>query len=185
MFFKTIKIIFILLCFCVFSTEVFSAEDPSGFSEIRGLAIVHIKSKHLHVKNHMGVIVTPDAVQFFLIDDFGGIPLVVDFDKNKLRFRSPDEEKTTKSKNLKKVLSLPLKKQDFLDFLNYNYSKKFIRLWEENQESWQKSRQQKLKMIFTNFKSSLPSQSFFPHTLRIEYKKYFLEIKWQKIEFIK
>lgn len=151
-------------------------------ASLKGLALVHLHSKKINKEFNVGLFLSRDRVDFFAIDDFGGVPFTIAFDGDRLTIASPEGAMETGAGGVKKLLSLPVKRDEFLAVLNYDKPRDFNRRHEADGEFWQDPKNKKLSIVFADFRKFDVTQPELPMKIRIAHKKYFFELTWQKIE---
>lgn len=154
------------------------------FSGRKGVAVVHVHSKRINQEFSVGVFLRGNDVRFFAIDDFGGVPFGVQFDRNKLVVTQGDSGIVAGGRRVKAFLSLPVDRGGFLAVLNHEKPVDFVRLAEDDIETWRHVKRKHLKVIFDGFGACGRVPERFPLHLKMEHKKHFFEMTWQTCESI-
>lgn len=156
-----------------------------GHLSRKGLAVVHVHSRHINREFTVGIFLALDNVRFLGIDDFGGVPFVMGFDRDKLTLLENREMIQTGSGTVKKLLSMPVKRDEFLSLLNYHdLSRNFVRQDTAGQKIWRHKKKKNMRAVFDDFRSCGEDKKLFPHRLKLSYKKYFFSLAWQKCESV-
>ena len=173
--------VFLLCLCCLFPTFNVSAQMPG--TSLKGLALVHIKSRRVKDQSFQQAVVIRDGdARFIGLDDFGGIAFELTFEGWQMRLDLPGTSVKASSKKLKKLLSLPVSKQDFLAILTHNKPDAWILRRENDAEVWQYLRHKKLQVTFSDFMLG-PVETNYPKHIVISYKDHLFELKWLNVEF--
>lgn len=167
-----------LSLFCL----IFFVTPESLANSLKGLAVVHVHSKRINQEFTVGVFLAKDRVDFVAIDDFGGVPFTIGFDQDHLTIAVSDGVVETGAIRVKKLFSLPVKRDEFLAVLNYDKPDNFGRRHDDGAEVWQHPKNKKLGMVFADFRKFDVTQPEMPMKVRVTHKKYFFELAWQKLE---
>jgi hypothetical protein len=150
---------------------------PADAADFKGLALVKVRSKRVRLEMHQVVVVRGDQAVFVALDDFGGVPFVVEFKDGRLRFKTAAGNTTARGEKLKTVLSLPLTAADFLGILRHEPPAGFKAVTEGDQEIWIRDGK-KMRAVFSEFVARDRATAY-PQRILIENGNYFLEIRWQ------
>lgn len=177
---RNLNLLFVCLL-VLFCQPVSAATPPDSF---KGLALIHLKSRRLSDQIYeQAVIVKGKEAQFVGLSNLGTVAFVLTFQNDEMILQSPAGGYVGKNKKLRKLLSLPLTKEEFLAVIRYEKPQDFHfkETSTRDKVSWIKPKRQKMKIEFSNF---MEDKSY-PKQIRIEYKHSFFDLKWQNLSFEK
>lgn len=142
----------IILCILVIvlglPNLVFAANDKCTQS-FDGLAVLNLKSRRIQLEAEQVVQVRGDTARFVGLDDFGGELYQLVFDKNGMALVSSSGGfASKKSSALKKVTSLPLSQQEFLQILRFQRPQNFEEAIVNHNTIWTHPQKKHLKVQF-------------------------------------
>lgn len=165
------------LLLCLFSVAAQAFE-----LDLKGLAIVRIKSKHIpDLMTEQVVLIRGEKANFVGLNDFGAVAFVVHFSGNRLTIDTLGGSRLeTSGKKLKNILSLPLSQNEFLGIIRYDKPRDFREDCEKGVCSWMKRGKKTLGIAFSDFQ---PLKGFgdYPRRIILTYKKSIFDLKWQNV----
>lgn len=195
-----IKIALCILLSFGFFHPVLGQETPQilvqeGWEKLQGLGIVSLKNRNISMEVDQVIRVQNSQTLFWALDDFGGTAFMVSFEGDQMTVATNEQRVETGQKKLKYLLSLPLKKDQFINALTYRdfdcplgpvattcEKQGFKRLEKtQKEEVWHAVGKKKLTLIFADF-VTVENGKFFPRSIKIDYKKNYFHLKWKKLE---
>lgn len=173
----------IIFCILVFILYPFSlpAKDSQEFKEIRGLAIVKIKSRRIDMEFEQAIVIEGNKATFVGLDDFGGEVFRIYFNRGGMTLSAGGSLLHTKGDKLKKILSLPLTQAEFLWIMKYQKPDGFVPISGESDVVWQKTKKKKLLVQFDGLKKTKQGR-LYPDRIHIQYKKNYLDLEWIQVK---
>jgi len=176
--FKYFFLIIILLAPCAYANGL---SQDNGENNISGLAIVNIQSKKVNLEFEQAILVDHDKAVFVALNDFGGETFRIIFQHKKMLIVTNEGVTETSGKKLKKILSLPLSQDEFLNIVRFKLDESFDVKNGDGKINWIHKKKKKMKILFEDFRK-LSSNKLYPFHIRMEYKKNFLDFSWLKIK---
>lgn len=156
------------------------ARDNIEIKEIRGLAVVKIKSRHVNSEWEQAIVIKGNRATLVGLDDFGGETFRIYFTKRGMTLSAMGHIVKAKPNKLKKILSLPITQDEFLNIMKYQRPEGFLVINENNETVWQKKNKKKLRVRFGDFKKNKLGKDY-PQKILITYKKNYLDVEWIKV----
>lgn len=161
-----------------FLLALFFFHGAHAADSLKGIGLVKIASKRVHVEGHQAIQISENRVFFAGLDDFGEVVFRVDF---------TNQATMITDRKLRQILSLPLTRDEFLGLIRHRKPEIFSDISSEVQseepgtEVWHHQRYKKLRVVFSDF-SVLATQELYPKQMRISYKKNHFDLQWQSLE---
>lgn len=170
-----LKMVFVWLCLLSFAAQ-------AAPHDLKGLAVVRIKSKHIpDLITEQAVMIRGAEASFVGLSDFGTIAFVVRFAGNTLTIDTPNgNHLETSGKKLKNLLSLPLSKDEFLAVIRFERPPGFRAVCENEVCTWTKPGEKALGITFSDF-GPLKDFGDYPRRIVLTYKKSVFDLKWQNL----
>lgn len=162
---------------------LFFFQKAYAANSLKGIGLVKIASKHFQVELHQAIRISDGQAFFVGLDDFGGVAFRVDFAAQTTLITLPGQSVSLGERKLKRILSLPLTRDEFLGLIQYRQPKNFYDApsLEADTEVWQNDYQKKLRVTFSDF-SALDTQERYPSHIVISHKKHHFDLQWQSLE---
>lgn len=170
------KIFIILFGLFILSEPVFAV------TAIKGLATVRLVSRNMNVELEQATIIEGDKAFFQGLNDLGGEVFEAVFEPGAVYFSVGGATLGSTRPSLKKVLSLPLTRDEFLAILKHERPESFEDSCDCGHEAvWQHKKYPKL---LVNFDQMAPINQLkeFPRHVHIEYKKNVFDLQWLTLE---
>lgn len=179
-------ILFILMIVLSLSPAAVAATDKCTQS-FDGLAVLNIKNRRIQLEAEQVVQVRGDSARFVGLDDFGGELYQLMFNKNGMVLVSTSGDfASKKSSALKKVTSLPLTQQEFLQIMRFQRPPHFEETVVNHNIVWTHPQKKHLKVQFEGkieFTKTKTSCVLPKHIDIIERKNHF-KLDWSSLKAV-
>ena len=159
----------------LFFLVLFSASECFAF-DISGLALINLKNKKMSFSIDQAVILDDEGALFVGIDDFGGELFKLDFKKTRVEILSAGKIYYSKKNTLKRIISLPLTREEFLSLFYFKAPDTFKVV----ENTWVHTKYKGLKIIFKDF-IDIKGKSI-PKGFEITYKRNLFEFQWVSLK---
>lgn len=158
-----------------------SKANMRGIQELKGLALVTIKSRHINLEFEQAVKIDDSEAVFVGLDDFGGETFRIFFNRGGMIVSVDGKLIQSKGGKLKKILSLPLDQKEFLSIIKYQIPEGYLVTKNGKEIIWEKEKKKKLRVHFSDFIKNKRG-IIYPMKILIEYKKNFIDFQWFKVK---
>lgn len=184
MMFKSNRFLRIMVVMILAILPVQSMADDGYRSEsassLEGIALVKIQAKHFKMEFEQAVVVDDVTAMFVGLDDFGGELFKLLFSPSGLTILASGSITETKGNKLKKILSLPLTQNEFMQVIQYDMRQGFDISKSNDQVIWQHQKYKPLTIAFSDFKN-IKKDIRYPNKIYIQYKNNYLDLTWIKL----
>lgn len=183
-----LRSLFLFFTLVFSSVNLASAAENVCMGDIHGLALMTLKSKHVKLELEQAIQMTDDSANFVGLDDFGGEVYQMVFAPKSMSLVSGSGGfSSKKSKALKKITSLPLSQQDFLQILRAQMPDRFDLVSEnDGKVIWHDIKNKKLNIVTEgSIQYKVKRQTCqLPARIDITFKKNTFSLKWISVKAV-